>query len=360
MVAVRNTARFTTVLMSAGALVLGVGATPALAATHVVTPGPNAIQKAVDRARPGDVLLVRPGTYRESVFINKTLSLRGAGATGAGTVIVPPATTTSLCATPDEMPGICVLGEVDENFNLLKRVNDVRISGVFVRGFSGDGIIAFGTRDYQVTRSRAAENHGYGIAGFDGKRSFFAYNRVLDNTGPGLYMGDSRDAGNRIVGNESRRNEYGIFMRDSTGMTAENNLVSHNCIGIFPLDTGSPNAAGRYTIRNNSVFYNSKACPAGGPAPAFSGLGIALGGVHDTLVSGNTLVGNKPTGESIASGGIVLFSTKGFGGADPRNNEVHANSIFGSAPADIVWDGTGTGNHLGGNRCGRSLPRGLC
>lgn len=43
----------------------------------VVTPGPQALAKAVERAGPGDTLLVKPGVYRERIRIGKPLTLRG-------------------------------------------------------------------------------------------------------------------------------------------------------------------------------------------------------------------------------------------------------------------------------------------
>ncbi|WP_369696818.1 hypothetical protein [Streptomyces sp. XD-27] len=72
-------------------LALEAGSLPAAAAeaprrTHIVRPG-QSIQEAVDDARPGDTVLVMPGTYRQSVQISDSdITLRGVG---RGTVLKP-------------------------------------------------------------------------------------------------------------------------------------------------------------------------------------------------------------------------------------------------------------------------------
>ena len=63
-------------VVAAGVLVV---APVAFAATIEVRPGPNAIHKALRSAHSGDTLRIHDGTYRESVAINKRVTLRGVG-----------------------------------------------------------------------------------------------------------------------------------------------------------------------------------------------------------------------------------------------------------------------------------------
>ena len=67
--------------------------------------------------------------------------------------------------------------------------------------------------------------------------------------------------------------------------------------------------------------------------------------------------GNRPTGESVANGGVVVST--GFDGPPPSDNVVRGNTILANDP-DIAWDETGTGNVFRRNRCETSTPPNLC
>jgi len=61
-----------------GLLFVVVAGSPAFGATVEVRDEMQGIQKAVDRARPGDTVIIRPGVYHERVVISKSLTLMGA------------------------------------------------------------------------------------------------------------------------------------------------------------------------------------------------------------------------------------------------------------------------------------------
>jgi hypothetical protein len=75
-------------------------------------------------------------------------------------------------------------------------------------------------------------------------------------------------------------------------------------------------------------------------------------------VSGNEVKDNKPTGPSLASGGVVIVSG-GQGASPASNNLVTGNELDGNRPADIFWDQTGTGNKVSDNNCDTAIPGNL-
>ena len=355
-------------LIGSAALALAVGVAPAQAATHHtldVEPGTGTISAAVAAAHPGDTLQLEKGTYWDSVAIPITLTIRGAG--DSATVIKPPPNPNSFCdtpasgSTPASVEGLCPVGALDNMGNPItsKPVVDVTISDLRLTGFSDSGIFGFNTKGLYVHDVRSDHNGGYGIARFVSTHSLFADNWASYNGEAGLYMGDSPDSDSVMLNNWSFGNGFGLFLRDSTHQSAIGNHVWGNCVGILALNSGhgAPGdlPAGNYTITGNSVWGNDRACPASN-GPALSGIGIALAGVHTSVVSGNWVTNNHAGGPSLVSGGIVVLSTKFTGGADPTNNTVRDNYLDHNKPADIVWDGTGTGNKIRDNNCDTSLP----
>jgi parallel beta-helix repeat protein len=313
--------------------------------TITVRPGTGTISAAVATARPGDHLVLTAGTFRDSVSIEIPIRISGSGP--ASTVIRPPAHPAHPCDA-DGVDGLCVLG-----------AGGVTIEGLRVTGFSGSGVFGLNTDRLNVHNVRADHNSGYGIARFVSTRSTIEANTASYNGEAGIYVGDSPNARSVVRNNTADHNGFGVFLRDSTEVVASGNRFWSNCIGIFALDSGhgapADTPAGDYTITGNRAYANDLACPAG-EHPPFSGVGIGLFGVHDTRVSGNAVAVNKPTGPSLASGGIALASTRASGGHDPRHNLVRDNRLYGNRPADITSDGTGSGNTIAHNICSTTIP----
>ena len=312
----------------------------------------------------GDTIVLKAGTFRDSVLIDKTLTIRGAG--WSRTTIKPPATSTNPCNQQGSMEGLCAVGAFDSLGapDPTKPVKNVSISQLHLTGFT-DGVFGLNTSGLMVSGVRSDHNTGYGIARFASTRSRFTGNWVSWNGEAGLYMGDSPNAASMIQGNRADHNGIGIFIRDRPGLPATHNQPWGNCIGIFALNSGGGAApgdlpAGDYKITNNKVWANNMECPAADGHPGFSGLGIALAGVHDVVVRDNTVSTNRSTQASdLPKGGIVVFSTAFLGGADPTNNTVAGNNLHNNKPADIFWDGSGTGNKVMNNMCMTAIPGNL-
>ncbi|WP_189132825.1 right-handed parallel beta-helix repeat-containing protein [Wenjunlia tyrosinilytica] len=352
--------RFTLACALAAAPLLG-GAGLAAAENHrtwVVEPGPGTpIQKAVDRARPGDTVVVRAGHYRENVVVTKALTILGAGAQKRGTALTPPKEpTTKSC---EGTSGFCVLGTTDGAHHVVERVGPVRISGFLIRGFEGSAVLGDGTERLQVDHVRAWDNDEYGLASLHGRLTSFGSNKVSGSEGAGLYIGDSPDAEGWIGDNNAGENAVGILLRDSTGVEAVHNTATANCVGIEALNTGhGATPGGFYKLVRNTAEKNNEVCPANDGRPTLSGLGIGVAGARSVLVKENIALGNETTVRSIASGGIAVFSTRAFGGADPSDVKVVRNVALHNRP-DLFWDGTGTGIHFCDNEHRTSRPAGL-
>jgi nitrous oxidase accessory protein NosD len=324
----------------------------------------HSIQAAINEAKRGDTVVVRPGTYHQALVI-KTDRLT---LDGSGVVLKPPAKAPDTpCSQidPSGATGICVVGNVTPNGSgpptVNRTVSGVTISGITVRGFSGNGILGFATRNLTVSHTHLLRNGSYGVFSNTSSGTRYLSNVARGNHAPGLYIGDSPQAHATVIGNVARNNAgEGLLARDADFGLVRNNVFTGNCAGILVL-ADAPGPATHWTVRQNSVRQNNKAC-AGDPSegePPLSGIGIALLGAANTLVEANTVTGNfKGRNSSPVSGGILVGKAPG-GKTAPKNDTVKANQLFGNKPFDLSWDKTGTVKFTR-NNCKKSRPGGLC
>jgi hypothetical protein len=329
----------------------------------VVGPG-QSIQAAVNRASPGDTVLVKPGVYHQSVQIRTDqITLRGSGDFAGGTVLEPPASPPkTLCNQLNGPTGVCILAKrlnPKTGAVITPVVNDT-VTAMLVTGFPASGVFGYGTDGMQVIRVVAINDGAYGISRFVSDETVFADDTAIGNHEAGFYVGDSPFANTVVRDNRAFGNQFGIFIRHARHVTVTGNHVRGNCQGIMVLDDGQPGGAGNATIKGNSVNKNNKFCPATPDTPVtLQGGGILLLGATHTMVAGNSVAGN--TGKQINSGGIVVASAHGLtGGSDPNFDTIARNTAYRDHPADLLWDGTGTGVTFTGNHCAVSLPPGLC
>ncbi|WLQ44977.1 right-handed parallel beta-helix repeat-containing protein [Streptomyces laculatispora] len=323
---------------------------------HVVYPG-QSIQAAVDSAKPGDTIVIRPGTYRESVLISTPgLTLRGSG---DRTVIVPGtsrAQPDNACAKAGN--GVCVLGTAQHT------VHDVSVRSLTVAGFAKNGVWASWTDRLDIRDVTAGSNGTWGIAQQRSTRSGIRDNTAHDNGDAGIFVANSVDEeggatntlGTQIRGNTLTGNRIGLTARRVRNMTVRDNTFTANCSGLFVVgDEGTPKA-GAMTIRSNRITGNNKFCAATARLPALQGSGIVLTGAESTEVRSNVIRDN--VGATPLSGGVVLF--KSFVGAKNTDNTISGNVVTGNRPADLANEDTGTGNTFTGNVCTTSAPAGMC
>jgi parallel beta-helix repeat protein len=337
--------------------------------TIVVT---TTIQAAVDAAQPGDTILVPPGTYRESVLVTKShLTIAGSRAAvldAAGFRIGIRVGSGSISRGGPEptCPPLAV-----EGFTLLGlTVEHAGFSGVFLVGVDG----------YRLTGSRYVDNPVYGPFPVCSHGGLIDLNQVVGgdsaggpSTDTGIYVGD--DDRVTVRGNAVTNYVIGVVVENTINATVQDNLLQGNTAGVYAAVL--PNHPRPFTdnvaITHNQVVKNNLPNPVPpdsgeeiGGVP--TGVGIVNFGADHVAIRDNQVLGNDSLG--------VIVLRNFVASADPRIEpnpdfgQVRGNVVLqnGHSPdpvravtpgADLVYDGTGTGNCFADNVFATEFPAGI-
>jgi parallel beta-helix repeat protein len=315
-------------------------AVPGSPRTHTVEPGAS-IQAAIDAARPGDVIEVRPGTYRESLLVDvDRITLRG--------------------LVKDEARPV-LEGDGEKTDAVIASGHGFAIEGFRVHGYTSNGITVHGATGV-VFRDLQVEDTGlYGVYPVECKDVLVERVLVTGARDAAIYVGQSRDI--VVRGNEVRGNVTGIEIENSSNAVVEDNFAHDNTGGILVfLLPNNPSKVGENTrvARNRVVGNNHR--NFGDPGSIVSqvpvGAGVFVMAADRTEIVDNEIAGNDSFGIAVVSLAQAFPKGTVFDvGPIPEGNLVRGNRFAANgrnpAPAvkaitgrgvDILWDGSGADN----------------
>ena len=203
-------------------------AVPASAANLSVGAGAQftTIQQAVDAAKPGDTVLVAPGTYTENIVVNKPLTITGNATvqaadsskdvfmvTGQGVHIDGLTITGGASGVDVANVSSCVITNIDAQSN---------VRGVYLAGSTNSEV-----------RHSNLSNNGYGVYCDYATSSTIANNTATAEKGTGNTLGDGiymyYGGSNTVSSNDLSANHvFGISLFRSSNNTITGNTISQN------------------------------------------------------------------------------------------------------------------------------------
>ena len=226
-------------------------ALPATAAERLI-----ALQPLIDKAKPNDIILLKPGRYAGNVVINKPLTLAGDGqrekividAQGKGSALIiktngATVRNLTLVNSGDQHNDLDAGIQIRGNFNVVK---DVTIRECLF------GIDMQQANNNIIKRNDIAskKDFGLGLRG-DGIRLWYSTNNRITHN----HVHDMRDmviwysADNIIAENLFERGRYGIHFMYSRYNLVENNRLLHNSVGIYLMYSDSVVVKGNTVIQ---------------------------------------------------------------------------------------------------------------
>nr|WP_239158407.1 right-handed parallel beta-helix repeat-containing protein [Streptomyces sp. SID13726] len=315
----------------------------------------GSVQTAVDRVRPGGLVLVSPGVYRESVTVAKPrVVLRG---TERSKVVVD--------GEFERSNGITVTGagSVVENLTVRNHLaNGVLFTGVTDERLQagGAGGSAYDPLDtvkfpplkgFRASYVTAYDNALYGIYAFDARSGVIERSYASGHADSGIYVGQCRPCDTVVRHNTVEHNAVGLEVTNaSERLYLLGNRAAHNRVGLT-LNSNDLEALGPQhgaVVAGNALTDNND---DRGPEQADGGFGIGIGsgGGRDNVVERNLITGNR-------SAGVLLSDVQGY---PARGNTVRANRVTGNGTDLVLATGAPAGNCFTGNAESVTSPTAL-
>jgi len=305
--------------------------TAANATVHRVFPGDASdIQAAIDKAKPGDTILVDPGTYKftpknaqqwQYGLRIKTNNLRLIGKGKPGQVRL-------VYAGPDKYEevvgaGVYAAPFIDENNGCdvdvggrgggpddqakAKACKDATIKGFYIRGFVIEGFPRNGIQTrwvdgFQFIRNESKNNLNNGIYPTLSANGLVQNNVSYGSFDTAMWVAGSENV--RVIGNEVFDSVIGFEITVSNNVWVTQNKIHNNTLGIglfHPDGAGNPTppVMANWVIEQNDVRDNN--APNKAASNTFQGklppgIGILVLGVSDHVIAKNVVANNQYVG----------------------------------------------------------------
>ena len=265
----------------------------------------ESIQEAVKQAQPGDLIRVFPGTYKETVYIDKDdISFQGVIQNG-------------------EWPVLDGGKELNDAF--LYSGNGIRIENFKITKYKGNGVMGQAGNNFVIRNNWVIDTGVYGIFPQYGKNGLIAHNVLSGIEDAAIYVGmcDNID----VINNEVFENVAGIEIENSRHCLVENNLTYNNTGGILAFITPGLPIKTTYDviIRNNFISKNNHE-NFGAPGSIVSGIppgtGILVMAADDVMIENNIITGNDNAGIIITD-----FENGGAKASKDPNSEPNPDRI---------------------------------
>jgi parallel beta-helix repeat protein len=317
----------------------------------------ESIQVAIDAAQSNSLIKIEPGTYAESITINKAgIKLVGITQKGKGVIIQNPG---------DEEDGVTV-SDAGDGFTL---------QNVMVSGFEENGVVLDSVDNFTISHVTAINNGEYGIFPAHSSHGLIEHCTVSGHTDTGIYVGQSSDVNMQF--NTAFENVNGLEVENSSDVNVTNNQSHDNVCGILidllpdkDIKTSTNVYVGMNHVFNNNHENFGDSGELESVVPP--GLGILVLGTDKTTVENNTVTGNDFAGITVFSTlvlEILSGSEEGFDDIEPNpDNTYIAGNVLnknGLNPpplpiplpgVDLLWDGSGVNNCWTNNKFKTSYP----
>jgi parallel beta-helix repeat protein len=265
---------------------------PAQAAELNVKPGEK-IQDAINRASPGDTILIPPAVYHENLIIDKpNITLRGYVNAGEWPVLD---------------------GKNKLNDGIIASGSGFTVEWLHIKNYKANGVTTQAADNVTIRHLIVEKTGIYGIYPTLGRNVVVEDSVTFGIADAGIYIGMCQHTDVRR--NEAYDNVAGIEAENSHDVLIENNYVYRNTSGIlvFTLPELPKKSSGNIIVRNNLISGNNimnfgaKGSIVASVPP---GSGVIVLAADDVIFENNIIRDNSLAGLIIAHHGAIPHMAK--------------------------------------------------
>ena len=316
----------------------------------------KSIQAAVNDAKPGDVIFVPPGTYRETVRVLKDgVTILGS----EGAIIDANGFANGIHVGAD------LFNEGPNPICPVVTVKDFTLIGLTIQNANANGIFLSAVDTYTLTHGRYLNNGDYATYPSCSNNGQINFNYAKGGGDTCIYVGNDVEAS--IIGNTATDCTVGVQIVNSDNVIVRGNVVTGNSTGVLAIvDPFNPRTeTSDVLIAGNRIDANNRpnTSTEGDLQRIPSGAGVLIVGSDNVRVRTNQVTGNNTLGVAITQNPIVSQDPRKID-PNPNNDQVRLNLVLnnGAHPspglpgADLVYDGSGQGNCFAQNKFATSVP----
>jgi nitrous oxidase accessory protein NosD len=255
------------------------------ATLHVPEDYPT-IQKAVDDANPGDLILIAAGTYTESVTVEtEDIALRGL-----------------------DRNKVIIQGDGEMENGIFVLSDGVAVENLTVERFKSNGVMFAGSYDsddpltgFRVSHVTVYDNGLYGVYAFAAQGGLIENVYASAHPDGGVYVGQCNPCNTVVTDVLAENNAVGYLGTNSGGdLFVVNSVFRNNRVGVQPNSSHKEQLAPgvQTTIAGNLITDNDN--PNTPKATIGFGVGVGIGGSQDTQILRNRISGNPTAGIAVA------------------------------------------------------------
>jgi len=239
----------------------------------------DSIQEAVKKAKPGTTIHIMPGTYSETIYIDKD-NIRLIGVIEEG-----------------ERATLDGLGKLNDA--ILYSGNNIVVENLRITRYKGNGIMGQAGNNFEIRNNIIVDTGVYGVFPQLGKNGVVEHNVISGIEDAAIYVGMSDNI--HVAHNDVFDSVAGIEIENSRHAIVENNYVHNNTGGILAFITpGLPiKTTFDVIIRNNFIVGNNHdnfGAPGSTVAGIPPGTGVLIMAADQVVVESNIISDNKNAG----------------------------------------------------------------